>query len=94
MSIMTRIQAQIIELFKTLDQTEQREVAQQLYERAVAGSFYDRMTRNSLRNSTKELRKPNEVRCVPQRKCSMDLRSDSFDVDHSPRHGWRRPSRM
>jgi predicted transcriptional regulator len=41
---MTRTQAQIIELFKTLDQTQQREVAQQLYERAVAGSFYDRMT--------------------------------------------------
>jgi predicted transcriptional regulator len=41
---MTKTQAQIIELFKTLDQTEQREVAQQLYERAVVGSFYDRMT--------------------------------------------------
>jgi len=41
---MTNTQAQIIELFKTLDQTQQREVAQQLYERAVVGSFYDRMT--------------------------------------------------
>lgn len=41
---MTKTQAQIIELFKTLDRTEQREVAQQLYERAVAGSFFDRMT--------------------------------------------------
>ena len=43
-SVMTKTQAQIIELFKTLDQMEQREVAQQLYERAVVGSFYDRMT--------------------------------------------------
>jgi predicted transcriptional regulator len=41
---MTNTQAQIIELFKTLDQTQQREVAQQLYERAAVGSFYDRMT--------------------------------------------------
>jgi predicted transcriptional regulator len=44
MPAMTRTQAQIIELFKSLDQAEQREVAQQLYERAVAGSFFDRMT--------------------------------------------------
>jgi predicted transcriptional regulator len=41
---MTKIQAQIIELFKTLDPAEQRDVAEQLYERAVAGSFYNRMT--------------------------------------------------
>jgi hypothetical protein len=41
---MTKTQAQIIELFKTLDPTEQREIAEQLYERTVAGSFYDRMT--------------------------------------------------
>ena len=45
---MTRTQAQIIELFKTLDQAEQRDVAQQLYERAVVGSFYDRMTPQQL----------------------------------------------
>jgi predicted transcriptional regulator len=47
-SAMTRTQAQIIELFKTLDQAEQREVAQQLFERAVVGSFYDRMTPQQL----------------------------------------------
>src|ERR1700735_4495659 len=41
---MTKTQAQIIELFKTLDPAEQREIAEQLYERAVAGSFYDRIT--------------------------------------------------
>lgn len=41
---MTKTQAQIIELFETLDQTEQREVAEQLYERTVVGSFYGRMT--------------------------------------------------
>jgi hypothetical protein len=42
--VMTKVQAQIIELFKTLDPAEQREVAEQLYERTTAGSFYDRMT--------------------------------------------------
>jgi predicted transcriptional regulator len=31
-----------------LDQAQQREVAQQLYERAVVGSFYDRMTSQQL----------------------------------------------
>ncbi len=41
---MNKTQAQIIELFKTLDPVEQREIAEQLYETAVAGSFYDRMT--------------------------------------------------
>jgi predicted transcriptional regulator len=41
---MTKTQTQIIELFKTLGPVEQREVAEQLYERTVAGSFYDRMT--------------------------------------------------
>jgi predicted transcriptional regulator len=35
-------------LFKTLDEAEQREVAQQLYERAIVGSFYDRMTSQQL----------------------------------------------
>jgi predicted transcriptional regulator len=40
---MTNVQAQIIALFKTLNPAEQREVAEQLYERTVAGSFYDRM---------------------------------------------------
>jgi hypothetical protein len=42
--VMTKVQVQIIELFKTLDPAEQREVAEQLYERTIAGSFYDRMT--------------------------------------------------
>lgn len=41
---MTKTQAQIIELFKTLDPTEQREIAEQLLETTVVGSFYDRMT--------------------------------------------------
>jgi hypothetical protein len=31
-------------LFRTLDPVEQREIAEQLYETAVAGSFYNRMT--------------------------------------------------
>jgi predicted transcriptional regulator len=41
---MTKTQAQIIELFKTLDPAEQREIAEQLYEKTIVGSFYDRMT--------------------------------------------------
>jgi hypothetical protein len=41
---MTRTQAQILELFQTLDVAERRELAEQLYETAVAGSFYSRMT--------------------------------------------------
>jgi predicted transcriptional regulator len=41
---MNKAQAQIIELFKTLEPAEQREVAEQLYERTMAGSFFDRMT--------------------------------------------------
>jgi predicted transcriptional regulator len=41
---MTNVQAQIIELFKTLAPSEQRDIAVQLYERTVVGSFYDRMT--------------------------------------------------
>ena len=40
---MTKTRVQIIELFKTLDPVEQREIAEQLYETAVAGSFYERM---------------------------------------------------
>jgi hypothetical protein len=41
---MTRTQAQILELFQTLGQSEKRELAEQLYETAVAGTFYERMT--------------------------------------------------
>ena len=41
---MTRTQAQIPELFQTLNAGEKRELAEQLYETAVAGSFYARMT--------------------------------------------------
>jgi predicted transcriptional regulator len=45
---MTKTQAQIIELFKTLDPAEQREIAEQLFETTHAGSFYDRMTPEQL----------------------------------------------
>ena len=41
---MTKTQAQILELFQSLPQAEQRELAEQLYEQTVRGSFYDRMT--------------------------------------------------
>jgi predicted transcriptional regulator len=43
-SRMTKTQVQIIGLFRTLDPAQQREIAAQLYETTVAGSFYDRMT--------------------------------------------------
>ena len=41
---MTKTQAQILELFQTLPQSEQRQLAEQLYEQTVRGSFHDRMT--------------------------------------------------
>ena len=41
---MTKTQAQILELFQTLPQSEQHDLAEQLYEQAARGSFYDRMT--------------------------------------------------
>jgi hypothetical protein len=41
---MTKTQAQIIELFKSLDPVEQREIAEQLFETTRVGSFQDRMT--------------------------------------------------
>ena len=41
---MTKTQAQILELFQTLDPAQKRELAEQLYETAVSGSFYARMT--------------------------------------------------
>lgn len=41
---MTRTQAQIIELFQTLPVGERRELAEQLYERAVRSSFFDTMS--------------------------------------------------
>jgi predicted transcriptional regulator len=45
---MTETQAKIIELFKTLDPVEQREIAEQLFETTHAGSFHDRMTSEQL----------------------------------------------
>ncbi len=41
---MTKTQAQIIELFETLDAAQKRELAERLYETTVAGSFFARMT--------------------------------------------------
>ena len=41
---MTRTQAQILELFQTLPEAEKRELAEQLCEQTVRGSFYDSMT--------------------------------------------------
>jgi hypothetical protein len=90
--VMTKTQAKIIELFKTLDQTEQREVAQQLYERAVVGAFYDRMPprqRAELDEGIAQAERgpANEV-------FDRLAKRFGFSADHSPRHGLRRPSRM
>ena len=41
---MTNTQAQILELFQTLPQSEQHDLAEQLYEQTTRGSFYERMT--------------------------------------------------
>ena len=38
---MTNTQAQILELFQTLPQSEQHDLAEQLYEQATRGSFYE-----------------------------------------------------
>lgn len=95
MTIMTRTQAQIIELFKTLDQAEQREVAQQLYERAVAGSFYDRMTPQQLAELDEGIAQAERGDVWPAEKVFDRLaKRFGFEVDHSRRHGLRRPSRM
>jgi hypothetical protein len=61
-------EARITELFNTLDQEKQREVAQQPYERAVVRSFCACMTPDSLRNAMKESRKRNEGRCGRRKK--------------------------
>ncbi len=41
---MTQTQARILELYRTLPASEQRELAEQLAHQAMRGDFYDRMT--------------------------------------------------
>jgi len=41
---MTNTQAQILELYRTLPASEQRELAEQLAHQTMRGDFYDRMT--------------------------------------------------
>jgi predicted transcriptional regulator len=92
---MTKTQAQIIELFKTLDQTEQREIAQQLYERAVAGSFYDRMTPQQRAELDEGIAQAEQGHVRPVDEVFDRLAKHfGFSADYSPRHGLRRPSRM
>ena len=62
---MTKIQAQIIELFKTLDPADQREIAEQLYETAVAGSFYERMTPEQRRELEEGIEQAERGQAVP-----------------------------
>jgi predicted transcriptional regulator len=93
--VMTKTQAQIIELFKTLDQMEQREVAQQLYERAVVGSFYDRMTPQQRAELDEGIAQAERGQVRPAEEVFDRLaKRFGFSADHSPRHGLRRPSRM
>ena len=42
--VMTRTQAQIIEMFRTLGPDERQEVMSELYEAAASEAFFDRMT--------------------------------------------------
>ncbi len=93
--VVTKTQAQIIELFKTLDRTEQREVAQQLYERAVVGSFYDRMTPQQRTELDEGIAQAERGQVRPAEEVFDRLaKRFGFSADHSPRHGLRRPSRM
>jgi predicted transcriptional regulator len=93
--LMTKTQAQIIELFKTLDQMEQREVAQQLYERAVVGSFYDRMTLQQRAELDEGIAQAEQGQVRPAEEVFDRLaKRFGFSVGHSPRHGLRRASRM
>jgi hypothetical protein len=41
---MTRAQAQILELFQSLPDAERRDLAVQLYEQTVRGTFFEQMT--------------------------------------------------
>jgi predicted transcriptional regulator len=92
---MTKTQAQIIELFKTLDQAEQREVAEQLYERTVVGSFYDRMTPQQRADFDEGIAQAERGQVRPAEEVFDGLaKRFGFSADHSPRHGLRRPSRM
>jgi hypothetical protein len=78
---MTRTQAQILELFQTLDQSEKRELAEQLYETAVAGTFYDRMTpdqRAQLQES------------IEQADRGEGIASDEFFKQMAAKHGFTR----
>jgi predicted transcriptional regulator len=92
---MTNTQAQIIELFKTLDQAEPREIAQQLYERAVVGSFYDRMTPQQRAKLDEGIAQAERGQVRPAEDVFDRLANRfGFSADYSPRHGLRRPSRM
>jgi len=92
---MTKTQAKIIELFKTLDQAEQREVAQQLYERAVVGSFYDRMTPQQRADLDEGIAQAERGQVRPSEEVFDRLaKRFGFSAGRSPRHGLRRPSRM
>ena len=62
---MTRTQAQILELFQTLGADEKRELAEQLYETAVAGTFYDQMTHEQRREFEESLAEADRGEGVP-----------------------------
>src|SRR5258708_38034672 len=94
-SVMTKTQAQIIELFKTLDQTEQRDVAQQLYERAVVGSFYDRMTPQQRAELDEEIAQAERGQVRPAEEVYDGLANRfGFSAHHPPSHGLTPPPRL
>src|SRR5258708_13310127 len=91
-SVMTKTQAQIIELFKTLDQMEQREVAQQLYERAVVGSFYDRMTPQQRAELDEGIPQAEQGKMRAAEELFARLaKRFGFPPHHSPRHDFPHP---
>jgi hypothetical protein len=74
---MTKTKAQIIELFKTLDPVEQREIAERLYETAVTGSFYERMTPEQHRQLDEGIAQAERGQVVPA-EWAFDRLADRF----------------
>ena len=80
---MTRTQAQIIELFQTLANSEQKELAAQLYEATVDGPFYDRMTPQQRAELEAAISEADRGEGAP---------ADDFFSAMAEKHGFSRPS--
>ena len=80
---MTKIQAQIIELFQTLAVSEQKELAAQLFEAAAAGSFFDHMTPQQRAELEASISQADRGEGVP---------ADKFFSAMAQKYGFSRPS--